>query len=947
MIRITTIANSSAAKSYFKLSDYHLEDQELQAHWHGKGADRLNLHGPVEQSDFNQLCDNIHPNTGLKLTAKTQANRRVGYDLTFSVSKSVSIAYALGGDDRIVEAFREAVAETMTELEREIETRVRTWGRNENRTVGNLIWADFIHQTSRPIQGVPDPQLHCHAVAFNAVWDHEEQRWKAGEFSNVKANAQYFQAAFRVRLAGKLQELGYGIERKKDDFELKGILPETIKKFSRRTTLIEKLAEHLGITNPESKAKLGATTRERKPDHQPWPWLLQAWSDKLTNAEREAIRLTQLQAIEEPALWTEDNAAAVEWASRHVFERNSVVEQRKLITEALKHGIGSCTVDGVHAEMGNPQFIRTKYDGRLRVSTREVLAEEMKMVETATKGRGACKPLVEGRRVAFDSRLTSPAGCGTTTASPAYRLRPGLDATIPAGSSAAIPDLATLNAGQQAKGSILNQTEPALNQLNPGQRRAVEHIWHSQDRVMLIRGAAGVGKTTLLQVAVPGIESTGKHVIMLAPSAQASRGVLRTAGFQHADTLARFLHDEKFQEQARNQVVLLDEASLAGAKDMARLCQLADSHQFRLILLGDRRQHKSVSRGDTLALLEDHAGIKSVEVLDIRRQHGAYKEAVAALARGDIATGFQKLDDLGWIKEGDGLVDEYLAARKKGEEVLVVSPTHAQGEAVTAQLREALKREGCIHGKEIEVRRLVSLNLTEAEKTDPTRYDPAYVVRAIRSVGNLKTGQTLRVEELGIQNAAKHGSALEVFREDRLRLAPGDAVRVTAGIKDINGNRIDNGAMLTFLGTKEGHLRVKTAGNIERTLAANVGHLTHGYVSTSHAAQGKSPQRVLISANSDSFPAMDQAAFYVSASRGKLSVTVYTDDKKGLLEAAERERPRMLATELIRQPKRGIRHRLKRAVSFLRKVGQLAKEQWQEQVPYHAHHAETELHYER
>ena len=125
-------------------------------------------------------------------------------------------------------------------------------------------------------------------------------------------------------------------------------------------------------------------------------------------------------------------------------------------------------------------------------------------------------------------------------------------------------------------------------------------------------------------------------------------------GSREAETLARFLVDEKLQEEARGGLIVLDEGSLAGAKDVARLSQLADSLDARVLILGDRRQHKSVSRGDMLAMLEDRAGLPVIEVSDIKRQGGEYKRAVEALARGDVATGFKRLDELGWVKEVGG-----------------------------------------------------------------------------------------------------------------------------------------------------------------------------------------------------------------------------------------------------------------------------------------------------
>ena len=101
-----------------------------------------------------------------------------------------------------------AVDETMREMEAEMKTRIRTGGQDTDRTTGNMVWAEFIHTTSRPVDGMPDPQLHAHVFVFNTTWDEEERRWKAGQFRELKRDAPYFQAAFRVRLAGQAPGLG-------------------------------------------------------------------------------------------------------------------------------------------------------------------------------------------------------------------------------------------------------------------------------------------------------------------------------------------------------------------------------------------------------------------------------------------------------------------------------------------------------------------------------------------------------------------------------------------------------------------------------------------------------------------------------------------------------------------------------------------------------------------
>src|ERR1700692_1711796 len=251
MIRITQQNSGAAAKKYYATADYLSEGQEIVGSWGGKGASRLGLVGTVDKFSFERLCDNLDPRTGDPLTVRTRSERRVGYDFTFSVPKSVSLLYAMSGDQGIMDAFRGAVAETMCEIETEMKTRVRRGGgRDEDRVTGNMVWAEFIHTTSRPVDGLPDPQLHAHVFVFNTTFDDEERRWKAGQFADIKRDGPYFQAAFRVRLANRLQDIGFGVERKRDDFEIAGIPKDVLGRFSRRTALIEKLAEEKGITDP-------------------------------------------------------------------------------------------------------------------------------------------------------------------------------------------------------------------------------------------------------------------------------------------------------------------------------------------------------------------------------------------------------------------------------------------------------------------------------------------------------------------------------------------------------------------------------------------------------------------------------------------------------------------------------------------------------------------------
>ncbi len=392
MIRVTQQDSAKDAKRYYAAADYYSEGQELLGSWGGKGAARLGLAGTVNKLSFDRLCDNLDPRTGEPLTVRTRTERTVGYDFTFSVPKSVSLLYAMSGDQAILDAFRGAVDETMREMEAEMQTRVRKGRQDDNRITGNMTWAEFIHTTSRPVDGLPDPQLHAHVFVFNTTWDEEEERWKAGQFRELKRDAPYFQAAFRVRLANRLQDQGFGVQRKRDDFEIGGIPPDVLKRFSRRTAQIEKAAEEKGITDPDRKAELGAETREKKGKALSLEALRKEWNTRLSDQEREAIAAVHRR--ERPvARKMHGEAVAVDYSLEHSFVRDAVVPERKLVTEALKRGLGAVTVGDVSREVQERPLIRSNVEGRKMATTKEMLALESRLIDFARLGRGRCRPL--------------------------------------------------------------------------------------------------------------------------------------------------------------------------------------------------------------------------------------------------------------------------------------------------------------------------------------------------------------------------------------------------------------------------------------------------------------------------------------------------------------------------------------------------------------------------
>src|SRR5206468_6788652 len=121
------------------------------------------------------------------------------------------------------------------------------------------------------------------------------------------------------------------------------------------------------------------------------------------------------------------------------------------------------------------------------------------------------------------------------------------------------------------------------------------------------------------------------------------------AGLADAGPLGRCPKDERMRHSAKGGVILIDEASQLGSRDMLKLFGVAEAVNARVILVGDRRQHRSVTAGEPLRLLEELAGLPLAEVTDILRQEGDYKKAAQMLSEGQAAEAFEELDKLHWI----------------------------------------------------------------------------------------------------------------------------------------------------------------------------------------------------------------------------------------------------------------------------------------------------------
>ena len=335
-----------------------------------------------------------------------------------------------------------------------------------------------------------------------------------------------------------------------------------------------------------------------------------------------------------------------------------------------------------------------------------------------------------------------------------------------------------------------------------------------------------------------------------------------------------------------------------------------------------------VCGGEPLKLLEEKAGLRVAQVTEILRQKGDYKKAAQALSEGRTGEAFEELDKLGWIKQVpdedryEQLAGAYLSAsdekRKDGKlkSALVVSPTHAEANRITDAIRTGLKSQGKLVNERI-VTAWIPTHLTDAQKADATQYEPGDLLQFHQNAPGHQKGSRLIVGD-GVRPPTELANRFEAYRPMQLALGVGDRVRLTAGGKTKDGkHRLSNGSLMTVEGfTKRGDLIVDHGWVIDR----DFGHLSHGYVVTSHASQGVTVDKVFVGVSSESFPATYQRTAYVALTRGREQAQIYTDDRNELLKAVSRKDEPLSATELSESPQENppLSARLMKRLKFAR-----------------------------
>jgi ATP-dependent exoDNAse (exonuclease V) alpha subunit len=359
---------------------------------------------------------------------------------------------------------------------------------------------------------------------------------------------------------------------------------------------------------------------------------------------------------------------------------------------------------------------------------------------------------------------------------------------------------------------------------------------------------------------------------------------------------------------------------------MHALFQLAQSHHARLILSGDTRQHGAVEASDALRAIEKYSGLESVELTNIRRQNPAlaksiaererikqYRQAVEAARDGHIAQSFHLLDKLKAIEsctvadQHEKLAARFLELAKEHQSTVVVSQSWNEIHKLNDAIRTLLKREKLIGENETNVTGFQPLNLTDAQKRDARPYESNTVLVFNREARGFKAGasaklksiegELLLVESDGRMGKIpfKHLDKVTVCQCKEMSLASGDKLQLKANGRATNNQKLANGELVTV---KTVHADGRIGLVDGRILDKNFRQFVRGYAVTSYAAQGKSVDHVLFS-DSAAKAATNNQQWYVTVSRGKKGIHIFTTDKAQLRENITRGGERPLAVDIM------------------------------------------------
>ncbi|MDW3214102.1 MAG: MobF family relaxase [Ilumatobacteraceae bacterium] len=678
---MTRIYAASAGASARYYTGYLTEpDGELPGRWTGRQAASFGLGGEVSTEALELLLSGRHPVAGQvlgrELLDRVDRHGNVtkavaGYDATFSAPKSLSVLWALTGDDGLAECHDRAVDAAVAMIEQYgSTTRIRSNGTRLHPDTAGLTAAVFRQSTSR----ADDPQLHTHVVVSAKVQT-DDGRWWALDARVLKRYQQTFGYVYQSVLRAELTTR-YGVafdEIVNGQAEIAGVPTELLHQFSKRAHVIAvemdaRVADFIGRTGREpTDGEYAAMEREAAADTRDHKTglgvtdLRSRWDREAESVGCDAIDLVDSVRTAAREHVAETTGMSVAEVLEELAERRSTWNRmdvlRTLAGTARPHPGHDATTWARALEAGADTVLDAciDLDPNIADARRRGSDGRSLLIEPVANQATSEHVLAQEERIitwALDAQSDDPAP------------------------STAITD----------------------TDLDPGQHAAARAV-AGDDRLVLVVGPAGAGKTRTLAAAVDDLHTHRRPVVGVAPTGKAAAVLSRETGVA-ADTIAKFLRDldqptagATWWDPGPGTTVIVDEAGMVRTADLDRLVDHAQRSQWRLVLVGDPYQLQAVGRGGMFAELCETG--RTVELDRLHRFEHPWEATASLRLRAGDSRALATYATFGRIRPGtfdqhlDTIAHQWQQSHIAGETLSITSTRNEHVTAINNHIQNA------------------------------------------------------------------------------------------------------------------------------------------------------------------------------------------------------------------------------------------------------------------
>ena len=631
-----------------------------------------------------------------------------GFDFVFAPHKSVSLAAEFAATPAESAAYWNAVDRAADRAMRYAAQTLgyarKGRGGEDGAEAGAVGWVSFRHHTARPTMVVQDgaggatylvdapvagdPHMHVHNFIMNLVATPDGKVGSLDTKALSETKVKEFGAYFQAVLAQELRRLGCSVayDAKEEAIVLTAIPDEISKAFSKGRTQIEGKAKAFAKSQGIDWDRIGADAK----------------MNLLRDAGADG-RLGKMKA-DERALWREQ-AKAIGWQHETAFDgrtyENLTDKQRldRAYKFAARHLAEEFRTAAVitHEKLGL-YAARGLIGVGIAGGPDDIRAVVNLLEERGIRFRGEHVALVTG---VMDGQLRV-----TNTA----QIR----------TEQAVLDLARTNAGNRSEALTIRALRTAMDRAAvafTAEQRGAIHAIGEGGRLTMLTGAAGVGKTTLLEPLVAAWQADGRfspegREVIGAALSWRQADALRESGIKRTyamEILLRAIDRGEFVA-SRNTVLVVDEISQIGPRQILKLLELQAKTGMTIKMLGDREQAQAIEAGDAMQLIHRALpGAARPELLTTVRQRSDRGLEIATMFRegsAALALTMKRADGQAMMLGGDRgqvvaqIADHYIARRDlllsagAGRTITVSAPTNEDVAEIGAAIRERLKARG-------------------------------------------------------------------------------------------------------------------------------------------------------------------------------------------------------------------------------------------------------------